>query len=110
VLLFILWRLSFTLIDLLSLLSHKNFLFTQFYDRYVNSLNLFGKIIKHSIEMFASEEDITDIENFFKGQDTKPILRPLQQGIESIRSNAVWLNRDAKDVRDWLGSHGYLVV
>ncbi|CAG8520004.1 9044_t:CDS:10 [Paraglomus brasilianum] len=82
----------------------------KFYERYSKSMTLFGNIVRFGTQNFASEADIADIENFFKGKDTKDITRPLQQSIEKIRSNAAWLERDAKDVKDWLGSNGYLVV
>ncbi|CAG8584941.1 6606_t:CDS:1, partial [Paraglomus occultum] len=81
-----------------------------FYARYSKSMTLFGNIVRFGTQHFASEADIADIENFFKDKDTKDITRPLQQSIEKIRSNAAWLGRDAKDVKDWLGSNGYLVV
>ncbi|CAG8534031.1 1215_t:CDS:10 [Funneliformis caledonium] len=78
------------------------------HERYINFLSLFGNIIKQCINKFSSEDDIVDIEKFFSNRDCKGIERSLQQSVEKIRVNAVWLKRDSKDVEDWLKSNGFL--
>ncbi|CAH1757417.1 826_t:CDS:10 [Entrophospora sp. SA101] len=75
---------------------------------YAKSVVLFGHVIKFCISSFASEEDIKDIESFFKDKDCKNFARPLQQSLESIRINAAWVNRDADDVKQWLKENKYL--
>lgn len=65
-------------------------------------------MIKLSIELFSSEDDIKDIEKFFSNKNCKDFERHLQQSIEKIRANAAWLKRDSKDVEDWLRGNGYL--
>ncbi|CAG8543698.1 10366_t:CDS:10, partial [Acaulospora colombiana] len=67
------------------------------HERYFKSLVLFGNVVKYSTESFSSEDDIRDIENFFKDKNTKEFERPLKQSLENIRVNAAWLTRDEED-------------
>jgi aminopeptidase 2 len=69
---------------------------------------LFENIIKLSIELLASEEDIKDVEKFFANKNCKDFEKPLQQSIENVRANAAWLRRDSQDVEDWLRANGYI--
>ncbi|RIA85787.1 aminopeptidase [Glomus cerebriforme] len=78
------------------------------HERYSKSLALFEHIIKFGIELFASEDDVKDVEKFFSNKNCKEFERPLQQSIENIRANAAWIERDSKDVKDWLKANGYL--
>jgi len=78
------------------------------HERYAKSLAIFENIIKFGIESFASEDDIKDIEQFFSNKNCKEFERSLQQSIENIRANAAWVERDSKDVEDWLRANGYI--
>ncbi|KAG9292135.1 hypothetical protein G9A89_005279 [Geosiphon pyriformis] len=77
-------------------------------ERYSKSLNLFGNVIKCSVDSFASHELADDVEAFFSDKDSKDFARPLHQSLETIRANTAWLKRDEKDVEDWLKRNGYI--
>jgi puromycin-sensitive aminopeptidase len=51
---------------------------------------------------FASELKAKDIEKFFKQHKALGAERTIQQVLESIRSNAAWLQRDKQKVNNWL--------
>jgi len=76
--------------------------------KYSRSIVLFENIVRLSIELLSSEDDIKEIEAFFFSKNCKDFEIPLQQSIENVRANAAWVNRDAKDVEDWLKRNGYL--
>jgi aminopeptidase 2 len=78
------------------------------HDRYARSIVLFENIIKLSIELLSSEEDIKDIEKFFANKNCRDFEKAQQQSVESVRANAAWLKRDSKDVENWLRANGYL--
>lgn len=56
----------------------------------------------------TSEKDAQQIEEFFKDKDTSAFNQPLSQGLDAVRAKAKWLERDAKDVEQWLREHKYL--
>ena len=48
------------------------------------------------------------MEAFFKDRNTSKFSMSLAQGLDSIRSQTRWLERDAADVESWLRSNKYL--
>jgi len=54
------------------------------------------------VEDFVSEEVAVEVEDFFKANPVKGTVRSVQQGVESIRNNAAWLNRDSKSIQAYL--------
>ncbi|POY75780.1 hypothetical protein BMF94_1093 [Rhodotorula taiwanensis] len=67
-----------------------------------------GNIVKYSFMTLTSEKDAQQIEEFFKDKDTSAFNQPLSQGLDAVRAKAKWLERDAKDVEQWLREHKYL--
>lgn len=67
-----------------------------------------ASLIKASISMFSQEADAQDVERFFAERNTSKFSMSLAQGLDSVRAQAQWLQRDAADVESWLRSHGYL--
>lgn len=55
---------------------------------------LLARLVKHTLENFASEEKAKEIEEFFSDKDTSAVDRSIQQAVESVRLNAAWLSRD----------------
>ncbi|KAG0231570.1 Aminopeptidase 2 mitochondrial [Actinomortierella wolfii] len=76
--------------------------------RYEGSLAMLGNIVKSGVGRFASDTMADECEAFFKERDAKDVARPVAQSVETVRSNAKWVTRDAEDVRQWLSSKGYL--
>lgn len=70
---------------------------------------LLGRIAAASFESFTSEADADAVEAFFADKDTSAFQQPLDQGIESIRSKARWLNRESQNVATWLEREGFRV-
>ena len=66
---------------------------------YGDSLNYLSMILRNSISGFTSEEKAQEIEGFFKGKDVSRFDRALNQSLETIRTYAGWVGRDAKDVK-----------
>lgn len=85
-----------------------------------------ANIIKFSFSSLASDKDLKDVEAFFADKSTNKVrsagprtlgteadycsqfAMALSQGLDSVRANARWQQRDAADVEDWLRAQGYL--
>lgn len=65
---------------------------------------LLARLVKHTTENFASEEDAGEIEAFFIDHPSPGTERTVQQSCESIRLNAAWLRRDRETTREYLRS------
>ncbi|GAA5976923.1 hypothetical protein JCM10908_005680 [Rhodotorula pacifica] len=72
-----------------------------------NSWSL-SALVRMSFSSLTSEEDAQAVEAFFKDKDTKSFDKSLQQGLDAVRANAKWLERDADDVEQWLRENKYL--
>ncbi|KAE8260863.1 hypothetical protein A4X13_0g94 [Tilletia indica] len=68
----------------------------------------FSRIVESCITRFTRKEDLDDVEAFFKDKETSKFSMGLQQGLDSIRSNSRWLQRDSEDVAEWLRGHDFL--
>lgn len=62
----------------------------------------FKNIIRASMQRFTSEEDAADIEAFFAERDTSTYDMSLAQGLETIRAQAAWLQRERLRLHAWL--------
>ena len=56
----------------------------------------------------TSEKDAQQVEAFFKDKDTSAFDQGLSQGLDAVRAKAKWLERDTKDVEQWLRENKYL--
>ncbi|XP_073968531.1 puromycin-sensitive aminopeptidase [Rhodnius prolixus] len=66
---------------------------------------LLARLVKHTMENFASDEMAREIEEFFANKDTSAAERSIQQSVESIRLNAAWLNRDRITIQQFLDKY-----
>ncbi|GAA5953426.1 hypothetical protein JCM10213_003080 [Rhodosporidiobolus nylandii] len=69
---------------------------------------LLGNIASVAFESFSSETDAAAVEAFFAEKDTVAYDQPLRQGLDTVRSKARWLARDAQPVQGWLEKEGYM--
>lgn len=67
-----------------------------------------GRIIEYSIDSFSSHEDLEKIEAFFADKNNSKYASSLKQALDAVRANALWVARDADDVKQWLKKAGYL--
>ncbi|GAA5855809.1 hypothetical protein JCM8547_000365 [Rhodosporidiobolus lusitaniae] len=64
--------------------------------------------VSRRLVCFSSETDAGAVEAFFADKDTSAFDRPLQQALDSVRSKACWLARNAQPVQSWLEKEGFL--
>lgn len=76
--------------------------------RFPPSLNMLSYIVKISTSGFTSTDRIGEIEEFFSTKNCSGFDRALAQSIDSIKSKAQWVERDAPVVADFLKEHKYL--
>lgn len=77
-----------------------------FYDRYYRgSISLLSRVVSFSTQEFSQDADADAVEKFFADKDLSSIDRTVQQSLEKIRSNAVWLNNNKDNVAQWLASY-----
>ncbi|BGP38710.1 Aminopeptidase 2 mitochondrial [Rhodotorula kratochvilovae] len=67
-----------------------------------------GNVIKYSFFSLSSTRDADDVAAFFQDKDTSAFGQALSQGLDSVRSKAQWLERDAADVEGWLREKKFL--
>ena len=70
-------------------------------------LSMLGSVVTLCTSSFTHAEQMAEVEKFFAGRSTKGFDQTLAQSLDSIRSKTRWVERDAKDVSDWLRSNGY---
>jgi len=66
------------------------------------SFMLLARTISYTVGGFSSEEKAKEVEEFFAKHPIEPAKRAIDQGLESIRSQALWLQRDRESVAHWL--------
>ena len=71
-------------------------------------LSMLGTVIQILTQSNTSMEAVHEIEAFFKDKSTKGFDQALAQSLDAVRAKANWVERDAKDVRSWLGERGFL--
>lgn len=72
------------------------------------SFTLLGSVISIATSGFTHKDQLQDVEQFFKDKEQKGFDRNLAQSIDSIRAKMGWLERDGKDVEQWLKKNQYL--
>ncbi|KAJ9138656.1 Aminopeptidase [Pleurostoma richardsiae] len=68
---------------------------------------LLDRFVSVSLSKFADYEVLEDIEQFFKGKDTKSFDRTLGTVKDKIRGRAAYRERDAGVLKEWLVANGY---
>jgi puromycin-sensitive aminopeptidase len=71
------------------------------YSRYSSGFIL-TRLVKSSVEVFSSMDQAKEVEKFFNDHPVPAAQRSLQQGLESIRIRAAWLDRDQESVKGFL--------
>ena len=69
--------------------------------RYPASGHMLNRFIKPAAN-FVTAKDAKDVEQFFKKHPAPGAERAVQQVLEKIYSNDLWLKRDGKHIQNWL--------
>jgi hypothetical protein len=78
------------------------------YERHCDDIGFLDYFVLLSIESFSTLERYREVQAFFASKDTTAYDRILATCLEGIRMNILWLERDCKDVEQWLRTNGYL--
>ncbi|KAJ2376040.1 Aminopeptidase 2 mitochondrial, partial [Coemansia sp. RSA 2611] len=73
--------------------------------RYRASMNYMGILVRLSIAEFVGNAKADEVELYFADKNTAKFQRVIDQSLEKIRSNTVWLNKDREDVEGWFASN-----
>ncbi|XP_037041588.1 puromycin-sensitive aminopeptidase-like [Bradysia coprophila] len=63
---------------------------------------LLARLVKFLTENFTSEEKAHEVEQFFKENSFAGTERTVSQSVETIRLNAMWLQRDLQSITEFL--------
>ena len=69
-----------------------------------------GFLLGHLVRVpqnFASAEKAEEVEKFYGSKNLPGVERTVRQAVESIRSNAAWLQRDSETIHKWLQLHSH---
>jgi len=66
------------------------------------------RFVNVSLSRFTSEDAVADIDSFFADKDTSSFNRTLSTVKDKIRGRAAYKQRDAANLKEWLGSNGYM--
>ncbi|KAF8935331.1 hypothetical protein BGZ47_009981 [Haplosporangium gracile] len=80
------------------------------YERHCDDIGFLDYFVLLSIESFSTLERYREVQAFFANKDTSAYDRILATCLEGIRMNILWLERDCKDVEQWLKVNGYLTL
>ena len=72
------------------------------------SFTILGSVVAMASSGFTKPEQLKDVETFFEGKSTKGFERNLAQSYDAVRAKIGWLERDSKDVEEWLKENKYL--
>ncbi|KAE8222062.1 hypothetical protein CF319_g4685 [Tilletia indica] len=81
--------------------------YEQLYKAFEGNFSI-SRLIEYSFSSLTTKADLEDVQAFFKDKEVAKYSMGLQQGLDSVRANSQWLERDAADVEAWLKSKGYL--
>lgn len=70
-------------------------------------LSMLGSVVQLCTNGFTHPDQREQVEKFFKDRSTKGFDQGLAQSLDAIRAKGQWLDRDSKDVEDWLKNEGY---
>lgn len=65
------------------------------------------RLIKGFTPKLVSKDLLQDIETFFKDKDNSGYEKGLLQGLESIKTDVEWSERDREDILEWFKNSGY---
>ena len=69
--------------------------------------SILSSVVTICSSSFTKEQQLAEVEAFFKTVDTKSFDQSLAQSKDAVRSKIAWVARDATDVADWVKENGY---
>ena len=72
------------------------------------TMTMLSSVVSMCCASFTQKGQMKDVEQFFASKDKKGFNRSLEQSLDSISAKSNWLQRDEKNVADWLKEKGYL--
>lgn len=72
------------------------------YSQLSGNMVVLDRFLKNSLNKFASQAVLEDIQDFFKDKDNSGYERGLDIVSDSVRGNISWVQRDEGAIRDWL--------
>lgn len=73
-----------------------------FQEKFGEGTYIVPRLVESLTQNFASLEKTKEIETFFKENKFSGIDRTVQQSIETIRLNELWLSRDSSEIKEFL--------
>ncbi|KAH8700271.1 aminopeptidase [Talaromyces proteolyticus] len=75
--------------------------------RFPPSLPMLSAVVQLSTSAFCTEAQLKEVQAFFASKDTKGFDRAISQSLDAIQSKSNWVERDRRDVEQWLKSNSY---
>lgn len=76
--------------------------FDELVKRYTGGMGFFGHFVKICTTGFNTEERYQEVEKYFETHKVPEGARAIQQSLETIKMNSIWLKRDGKDIKEFL--------
>lgn len=67
-----------------------------------------SRLLEYSFSSFASQKDYDDVVVFFADKDRSKYAMAYSQGLDNVKMQASWLERNRDDVKSFLVKEGYL--
>lgn len=67
-----------------------------------------SRLLEYSFSSFASQKDYDDVVAFFADKDRSKYAMAYSQGLDNVKMQASWLERNRDDVKSFLVKEGYL--
>jgi hypothetical protein len=90
------------------------------HEKLSSTMSLLGRVLQYTImyqvgdefakkvEEWAAGEGLPEAEKALRIKQVKDAKRPLEQGLENLRSSTQWFTRDESAVADWLSTNGFV--
>jgi aminopeptidase 2 len=72
------------------------------------TMTMLSSVVTICIGGFTREKQMQEVEKFFGDKEKTGFDMALNQALDGIKAKESWLERDSKDVAQWLSSNGYL--
>lgn len=79
----------------------------ELYKRLPPALSMLGSMVQIMTSSFTKQEQLAEVEKFFKDKNTSGYDQSLAQSLDGVRSKIQWLERDRSDVATWLAQNGW---
>ncbi|VVT46863.1 uncharacterized protein SAPINGB_P001425 [Magnusiomyces paraingens] len=78
------------------------------YKKFSTNMVVLDRLVRLMITNFASEKAYKEIETFYSDKNTHGFERSLGQALDTIKANTEWVERDGKEVKQWLVENKYI--